>query len=121
MAKDFKPSVSVEEMAAYLDGNLPKEEMNALQAFMEEEVDMLDLLNESSIVDDNILLFEKTDTFQQEFNLGNDISLPDPLEESSLDMAFSSVDDSFFHDDDNNINEQNELSNVDHLLDFESI
>ncbi len=120
MAKDFKPSISVEEMAAYLDGNLPKEEMDALQAFIEEDVDILDLLNESSIVDD-VLLFEGTDTFQLEFSLGDNISLPDPLEKSSLDMDFASVDDLFFHDEDNNINEQNELSNVDHLLDFESI
>lgn len=54
MSKDFKPSISVEEMAAYLDGNLADAEMLGIGEMIDSDADLkqlvaeLDFANEDS-------------------------------------------------------------------------
>ena len=54
MHKDFTPSVSVEEFAAYLDGNLSDSKMNDLQQLIDNDVHLRNIINTNSFMEDNI-------------------------------------------------------------------
>lgn len=96
MVKDFKPSVSVEEMAAYLDGNLIAEEISRLDAIIASDSDMQSvLLNSENIVycatDNQHDTFTTTSNiFQSEAINLEDIEMPQiPISEfdSSIEVA----------------------------------
>lgn len=96
MAKDFTPLISVEKMAAYLDSNLPEEEMQSVHSVIEEDANMGNLLDQASIIDND----------WDEFSLGQnplDLDLPDSWllpdpHDTSIEIDFSLMDDLFTHD-----------------------
>lgn len=51
MAKDFRPSVTIEKMAAYLDNNLPSEEMSELDSIIMGDDNLSDILSEIDMID----------------------------------------------------------------------
>jgi len=55
MAKDFIPSISVEKMAAYLDSNLTKEEMQMVQLALEEDPSLSGILEDLEVLDDCLM------------------------------------------------------------------
>lgn len=91
------PHISIEKYAAYLDGNLPDEEMQQMKAFIDTDADMQAVLEADSIIGgnldllenepipydmdldsielpslDNGLIFERNDFINDFFSLGSD-------------------------------------------------
>ena len=54
MHKDFTPPVSIEEFAAYLDGNLSDSKMDDLQQLIDNDVHLRNIIDINSFMEDNI-------------------------------------------------------------------
>ena len=61
MDKTFLSSISVEKFAAFLDGNLPQEDMDAISQLAEHDDSLHQLLNASSIIDNTIACYTEAD------------------------------------------------------------
>lgn len=96
MAKEFIPSISVEKMAAYLDSNLPKEEMQFVHSLIEDDANLCSLFDEVSVINNDL---EEISLGQNplELDLPDSWLLPDP-QYSSVEIDFSMMDDLFNND-----------------------
>ena len=95
MAKDFIPSISVEKMAAYLDSNLTKEEMQSVQLLIEGNEAFSDLLGEVSVINNDLEFSLGQNPL--ELDLPDSWFLPDP-QDSSVEIDLSLMDDLFNND-----------------------
>lgn len=79
MYKDFVPPVSIEEFAAYLDGNLTEDGMNHINAFVSMNPDLEEIVSISSKIDENIFFYMQ-DEFAYEADMtaleNNDFDIP---------------------------------------------
>ena len=82
---------SIEKFAAYLDGNLPQDEMQQMSQLIENDMTLHQLLDASTAVDDTIAGFADMDLQLPQEISGSDFELPDV---NNIDF-FSLVDDSF--------------------------
>ena len=80
MHKDFMPPVSIEELAAYLDGNLSDDEMKAVSSVIANDDAMQDIVLNSQTIDETLSNCEPLD-----------LMLPDNL--SSVDFEFPQFED----------------------------
>lgn len=80
MHKDFMPLVSIEEFAAYLDGNLSDDEMKAVSSVIANDDAMQDIVLNSQTIDETLSNCEPLD-----------LMLPDNL--SSVDFEFPQFED----------------------------
>lgn len=78
MHKNFVPPVSIEEFAAYLDGNLTDEGMSRIDSLVSTNPDMEELVDASVTVDEGI-----EDYLQDEFAYEADMTA---LEDSDFDL-----------------------------------
>ena len=78
MHKDFVPPISIEEFAAYLDGNLSAAEMNRVANLVNNNSDMEEIVFISDAVDEDMLTY-----MQDEFAYEADMSA---LESSDFDI-----------------------------------
>ena len=69
------PNISVEKYAAYLDGNLPDEEMRQIDAFIENDSDMKAFVEADHIIDENNDM-DWIDDHLQPFDMLSAIELP---------------------------------------------
>ena len=92
------PHISIEKYAAYLDGNLPDEEMQQMKAFIENDADMQAVLEaDSNIGDDLDLDLLENEPIPCEIDL-HSLDLPSldsglPFEENSVIEDFFSLED----------------------------
>lgn len=85
------PPISIEQFAAYLDGNLPEAEMQQISKLAAQDENLGRLLEASSLVDDTLLSYEKQGLELPDEIASMDFELPDI---NNLDI-FTLVDDSF--------------------------
>ena len=90
------PHISIEKYAAYLDGNLPDEEMQEMKAFVDTDADMQAVLEADSNIEADLYLPEN-DSIPYEMDLQS-IELPSldaglPFEENSVIEDFFSLED----------------------------
>ena len=78
MHKDFVPPISIEEFAAYLDGNLSAAEMNRVANLVNNNSDMEEIVSISDAVNEDMLTY-----MQDEFAYEADMSA---LESSDFDI-----------------------------------
>lgn len=78
MHKDFVPPISIEEFAAYLDGNLSAAEMNRVANLVSNNSDMEEIVSISDVVDEDMQAY-----MQDEFAYEADMSA---LENSDYDI-----------------------------------
>ncbi|MGN0245830.1 MAG: hypothetical protein ACI4DK_07680 [Lachnospiraceae bacterium] len=78
MHKDFVPPISIEEFAAYLDGNLSAAEMNRVANLVNNNSDMEEIVSISDAVDEDMQIY-----MQDEFAYEADMSA---LESSDYDI-----------------------------------
>ena len=71
MYKDFVPPVSIEEFAAYLDGNLSDDEMQRVSSVIENDEAMQDIAVNNLSIEDALSHYESS-----EFTSGN---IPIPI------------------------------------------
>lgn len=71
----FLPPVSIEKFAAYLDGNLPEEEMNHMNSIISESPQMSEMVDLSDSIDQDI-----QDYMQDEFLFDADMSILDEID-----------------------------------------
>ncbi len=86
MHKDFVPPVSIEEFAAYLDGNLSDDEMQRVSSVIENDEAMQDIVDQNGLVEDLQEIYN-TDDYILPIELGNlDLDIPNiaPLEYYSI-------------------------------------
>ena len=85
------PPVSIEQFAAYLDGNLPEAEMQQISKLATQDENLGRLLDASSQIEDTLLSYEKQGLELPDEIANMDFELPDI---NNLDI-FTLVDDSF--------------------------
>lgn len=85
------PPISIEQFAAYLDGNLPEAEMQQISKLAAHDENLGRLLEASSLVDDTLLSYEKQGLELPDEIASMEFELPDI---NNLDI-FTLVDDSF--------------------------
>ena len=85
MYKDFVPPVSIEEFAAYLDGNLSDDEMQRVSSVIENDEAMQDIAVNNQSVEDALSYYEPSE-----------LILPDEL--TSLNFKIPQFDDSMNFD-----------------------
>ena len=81
MHKDFVPPISIEEFAAYLDGNLSDDEMQRVSSVIENDEAMQDIAVNNLSIEDALSHYESSE-----------FTLPDEL--TSLDFEIPQFDDS---------------------------
>lgn len=97
MHKDFMPPISIEEFAAYWDGNLSDDEMERVSSVIENDESMQNISFHNESVEENLADCEFTD-----------LSLPEEL--SSLDFEIPQIDDTMNFD---NLWEELEIATCD--------
>ncbi len=102
MDKLFLPPISVEQFAAYLDGNLSKDEMLRFADLASNNEDIAHLLDANSAVNETLLSYDNMDNLLPEEISNMDFELPD-LENVE---NFKVEDDSFLEN--NNLYQQEE-------------
>lgn len=85
MHKDFVPPLSIEEFAAYLDGNLSDDEMQRVSSVIENDAAMQDIAVNNLSIEDALSNYEPSE-----------LILPDEL--TSLDFEIPQFDDSMNFD-----------------------
>ena len=98
MDKSAWSTLSVEQFAAYLDGNLSPEEMNEMEMLIADDPDMEDLVRLSDSIDEQVqrLEFEDTaGTAPESFLETDDFDIPDlnALDDAGLEAAATFEDD----------------------------
>lgn len=86
MHSNFIPPISIEDFAAYLDGNLLPEDMDNVSAIIENDSAMQDIAFNFQAIDDTM-----TNNEPLEFMLPNELS--------SLDFEIPSIDNNIYNDD----------------------
>ncbi len=81
MDKDFVPPVSIEEFAAYLDGNLTEDGMNEIASAIHSDDSLQDIMSSYHTIDDTIANYEPLQ-----------LTVPEDL--SSTDFEIPQMDDS---------------------------
>ena len=80
MHKDFVPPVSIEEFAAYLDGNLSEDGMNRIDALAAMNHDMEEMITLSDKIDEDVIVYTQDD-FAYEADMAalenSDFDIPD--------------------------------------------
>lgn len=77
MHKDFVPSVSIEEFAAYLDGNLTEDGMNEIASAIHSDDSLQDILSSGYMVDETLSTYDdgnqivQDDIFTDSFDIPN--------------------------------------------------
>lgn len=91
MDKHFNPSISIEKFAAFLDGNLPQDEMQNISSNIEHDEDLKAILDTSNMIDTTLE------------NIPDDVQIPDEMANLEFDLpnlTDNSVDFNMFHIDD---------------------
>ena len=78
MDKEFMPPLSIEEFAAYLDGNLSEDEMNRIDALVSTNPEMEELVDIADEVDEDVQIY-----MQDEFAYEADVTA---LDDSDFDI-----------------------------------
>lgn len=102
MHKDFIPPVSIEEMAAFLDGNLTPEEMQRVATQINTNSELQDMVRFSDSIDDSM------EYWQEEA-----FTLPDELASPNFEIPHLET---FLLDDSDSFREFNALYNKDNLI-----
>lgn len=77
MDKLFNSGISIEEMAAFLDGNLSASDMQKMSSLIEKDDSLKEIIELSDQIDDN-LINESSDTFDIPFDiLSTEFQLPE--------------------------------------------
>ncbi|WP_294454047.1 hypothetical protein [uncultured Bacteroides sp.] len=91
MDKHFNPSISIEKFAAFLDGNLPQNEMQNISSNIEHDEGLKAILDTSNMIDTTLE------------NIPDDVQIPDEIANLEFDLpnlTDNSVDFNMFHIDD---------------------
>lgn len=91
MDEHFNPSISIEKFAAFLDGNLPQDEMQNISSNIEHDEDLKAILDTSNMIDTTLE------------NIPDDVQIPDEIANLEFDLpnlTDNSVDFNMFHIDD---------------------
>lgn len=75
MYKDFVPPVSIEEFAAYLDGNLTEDRMNEVASAIHSDDSLQDIMSSCHTIDDTIANYEPLQLTIPE-NIAADFEIP---------------------------------------------
>lgn len=92
MDKHFNPSISIEKFAAFLDGNLPQDEMQNISSTIEHDEALKAILDTSDMIDTTL-----------ENDISDDVQIPDEIANLEFDLpnlTENSVDFDMFHIDD---------------------
>lgn len=92
MDKHFNPSISIEKFAAFLDENLPQDEMQNISSTIEHDEDLKAILDTSYMIDTTL-----------ENDISDDVQIPDDIANLDFDLpnlTEHSVDFDMFHIDD---------------------
>lgn len=92
MDKHFNPSISIEKFAAFLDGNLPQDEMQNISSTIEHDEALKAILDTSDMIDTTL-----------ENGISDDVQIPDDIANLDFDLpnlTDNSVDFNMFHIDD---------------------
>lgn len=92
MDKHFNPSISIEKFAAFLDGNLPQDEMQNISSTIEHDEALKAILDTSDMIDTTL-----------ENYISDDVQIPDEianLEFNLPNLTENSADFDMFHIDD---------------------
>lgn len=92
MDKHFNPSISIEKFAAFLDGNLPQDEMQNISSTIEHDEALKAILDTSNMIDTTL-----------ENGISDDVQIPDDIANLDFDLpnlTDNSVDFNMFHIDD---------------------
>lgn len=76
MHKDFVPPVSIEEFAAYLDGNLTEDGMNDVASAIHSDDSLQDIMSSCHAIDDTIANYEPLQLTVPEDILSTDFEIP---------------------------------------------
>lgn len=88
MDKHFNPSISIEKFAAFLDGNLPQDEMQNISSTIEHDEALKTILDTSNMIDTTLE------------NIPDDVQIPDEIANLEFDLpnlTDNSVDFDMFH------------------------
>lgn len=85
MHKDFVPSVSIEEFAAYLDGNLTEDGMNEIASAIHSDDSLQDILSSGYMVDETLSTYNDWNQIVQD-DISTD-SFDIPNIEGNLDVS----------------------------------
>ena len=77
MHKDFVPPVSIEEFAAYLDGNLSEEEMNKITSVINIEDNLQAIMSNCRTIDNAMASYERFEQIIPKDILSDDFEIPD--------------------------------------------
>ena len=103
MNKNFNPPISIEKIAAFLDGNLPDEETNKIESLVSEDKQLFNLVEECNYIDSEIDAYGTTPTNVEPFDFMA-IDIPEVLIGNENFSCASQLDDihthnlSMFHD-----------------------
>lgn len=96
MDKLFNSGISIEEMAAFLDGNLSASDMQKMSSLIEKDDSLKEIVELSDQIDDN-LINESSDTFDIPFDIqSTGFQLPEiSIEEDPNEHHLFGVNDNF--------------------------
>lgn len=77
MDNHFNPSVSIEKFAAYLDGNLPEDEMQRISSLIENDNVLKSILDVSEQIDASLEEYSSNGLQIPEYIINLDFELPD--------------------------------------------
>ena len=80
MNKDFMPPVSIEEFAAYLDGNLTEDGMNEVASAIHSDKSLQDIASDSINIDESIANYESKGQSIPDDIVSDDFEIPDITE-----------------------------------------
>lgn len=75
MDKHFTPSISIEKFAAFLDGNLPQDEMQNISSTIENDEALKAILDTSNMIDTTL-----------ENGISDDVQIPDDIANLEFDL-----------------------------------
>lgn len=75
MDKHFNPSISIEKFAAFLDGNLPQDEMQNISFTIEHDEDLKAILDTFNMIDTTL-----------ENDISDDVQIPDEIANLDFDL-----------------------------------
>lgn len=77
MHKNFVPPISIEEFAAYLDGNLSEEEMNKITSVINIEYNLQAIMSNCHTIDNAMASYERFEQIIPKDILSDDFEIPD--------------------------------------------
>lgn len=94
MNKNFVPPVSIEEFAAYLDGNLTEDRMNEVASLIHSDKFIQDIISDSIIIDNNIAKYESMGQIVPDIIESDDFEIPNITDNFDNSVIFSLIEDS---------------------------